>query len=82
MLGIGVGRTERLVSEAERGFLMKVSVYKLEDGGVSVLVQASPGKGRSPVMVDGVTKANIREKVLPVITQLRAPRATQLVLPV
>ena len=30
---------------------MKVSVYALEDGRMDVLVQATPGKGRAPVVV-------------------------------
>ena len=53
---------------------MKVSIYKEEAGGFSVLVQASPGKGRSPVVLTGITKENIQEKVLPAVEVARRPK--------
>lgn len=56
---------------------MRVSVYKLEDGGLAVLVQSSPGKGRPPVMIGGVTLGNLTAKVLPVVKQLRKPKGEQ-----
>lgn len=52
---------------------MKVSVYVLEDGGMSVLVQASPGSGLSPALVQEVTQENFKSKVLPVVTRMRRP---------
>lgn len=54
---------------------MKVSVYKDEEGSLSVLVQASLGEARAPILVGGVTLENIQEKVLPVIEAIRAPRS-------
>lgn len=57
---------------------MKVSVYKLEGGGMSVMVESSPGKGRAPVLLQDITPENIAAKVLPVIQQLRRPKGAQL----
>lgn len=53
---------------------MKVSVYRLDGGGLSVLVQASVGKGRAPVLLQGITPENVVEKVLPVVAAFRGPK--------
>lgn len=53
---------------------MKVSVYKDLGGGMTLMVQASPGKGRSPVVIGEVTHKNLREKLLPAIEAMRLPR--------
>lgn len=53
---------------------MKVSVYKNEDGTMSVLVQASPGKGRSPVLLSGVTPENVVQMVRQVVDGMRLPK--------
>lgn len=53
---------------------MKVLVYKLETGGFSVLVQASPGKGRAPVVLNDVTLENIKGRVLPAVEAARRPK--------
>lgn len=61
---------------------MRVSVYKEEAGGFSVLVQASPGKGRSPVLLNAITLKNIKEKVLPAVENARRPKgASDLIFP-
>lgn len=61
---------------------MKVSVYKGLEGAMSVLVQASPGAGRTPVVIEGITRENIQEKVLPVVVAMRLPKPLQqLILP-
>lgn len=53
---------------------MKVSVYKQEDGTVSILVQASPGKGRTPVLIRDVQPAAVKAAVGPVIDAMRRPK--------
>lgn len=59
---------------------VKVSVYKLEQGELAVLVQASPGKGRAPVLLQGITAENIVEKTLPVVVAMRKQKGEQIVL--
>lgn len=50
---------------------MKVSVYKVLGDGMAILVQASPGMGRAPIMISGITRKNLKEKVLPVVEGMR-----------
>lgn len=54
---------------------MRVSVYPDPGGGFTVLVQASPGKGVSPRVLRDVAQGDLVDKVLPVVTELRGPRA-------
>lgn len=51
---------------------MKVSVYKEDGGALSVLLEASPGKGLAPVLVRGVTLDNITDKVSVEVEKMRA----------
>lgn len=53
---------------------MKVSVYKEEGGAFSVLVQASPGKGRPPVLVVGVTAEEAKAEAVLLVDAMRGPR--------
>lgn len=53
---------------------MRVHVYKHDDGDMSVLLEPSPGKGRPPVVLQGITSENVREKVLPQLAAMRAPK--------
>ena len=71
-LGVGEPGVRRVSDE--RGDNMRVSVYKLEDGAMAVLVEASPGKGFAPVLTHGVTPANVTELVRPVIDRMRRPK--------
>ena len=57
---------------------MRVSVYKLDDGAMAVLVEASPGRGLSPVMLSDVTPENVEGRLTPLIEEMRRPRQTQL----
>lgn len=50
---------------------MKVSVYKLPDGRMDVMVEASQGSGKSPVVIRGVTRGSLVGRVLPVIEAQR-----------
>lgn len=81
VLGLGVEGVRRVASVVERGVLMRVSVYKLEDGKMDVLVESTPGKGRSPVMLPDVTREDVVERVLPLVTQMRRPKGAQLEIP-
>lgn len=60
---------------------MRVSVYKADDGILSVMVEASPGKGRPPVVMGVITPENVVEKVLPLVTAMRRPRGERAELP-
>jgi hypothetical protein len=60
---------------------MRVHIYLREDGLMDVLVESSPGRRRSPVLVQGVTQENVVDKVGPVVAQVRGPRETQPVPP-
>ena len=53
---------------------MRVYVYKTEGPTMVVLVEASPGSGRAPVLLEGVTRENLVGKVLPVVESMRGPR--------
>ncbi len=57
---------------------MRVSVYLLADGTMDALVIATPGKGRAPVLLKGVTPANVVAAVLPVVEGMRLPKGAQL----
>lgn len=53
---------------------MRVHVYKHPEGPMSVLIEPSPGKGRPPILLEGITPANVRGKVLPELAAVRAPK--------
>lgn len=53
---------------------MKVSIYKLPDGSMDALVEASPGNGRAPVVLRGITPENVVEAVLPVVREMKGRR--------
>lgn len=50
---------------------MKVSVYKETDGALAVLVQASPGSGRIPLVLPGLTKGTLKAAVLQAVKDMR-----------
>lgn len=53
---------------------MKVSIYRLEGGRIDVMVEASPGNGKAPVVLQDVTMEGIRLRVGPVIAAQRGRR--------
>ncbi len=53
---------------------MKVSIYKLPDGTMDALVEASPGNGKAPVVLRGVTPENVVGVVLPVVREMKGRR--------
>lgn len=50
---------------------MRVRVYKDPDGNLTALVTASPGHGKPPVVVGGITAENVVDKITPVLEALR-----------
>lgn len=53
---------------------MRVSVYRDLDGEMSVLIEATPGKGRAPVLLRNVTAENVVAGVRPLIDAMRRPK--------
>lgn len=60
---------------------MRVGVYVVRNGKLSVLVEASPGRGMSPVLLPDLEANQVRAAVLPVIQQMRVSRPLQPGLP-
>lgn len=60
---------------------MRVSVYRLPDGSMDVMVEASPGSGKSPVLVQGVTQDNVIEAVHPLVVAQKGRRVEPETLP-
>lgn len=60
---------------------MRVHVYKQDDGQMSVFLEPSLGKGRSPVVFADITAANVKERILPAIVSMRAPKVPRRMLP-
>lgn len=57
---------------------MKVSVYKEIDGTMAILIQASPGSGKAPVVLPGVTREGLRKAVSEAVQTMREPRGLAL----
>ncbi len=57
---------------------MKVSVYLGAEGMMDVLVQSSPGKGRSPVVLPAITPSNVVARVGPVVEEMRTRKRPKL----
>lgn len=55
--------------------MVKVYVYKLENGRRDVLVEPTLGNGKAPVLLKEVTSEDILDRVLPVIVEARRPSA-------
>lgn len=58
----------------ERGKNMKVSIFKLPDGSMDVLVEASVGSGKPPVLLQGVTEDDVVSRVRPVVDAQKGRR--------
>ena len=57
---------------------MRVRVYKTDEGELIALITPSPGKGKPPVLIRGITSTNVIDKVLPEVLAMRAPRSPRL----
>lgn len=53
---------------------MRVHVYKGDESTHQVFVEPSPGKGRPPVLLRGVTSENVVALVSPAVEAMRKPR--------
>lgn len=60
---------------------MRVIIYRDDEGRMTAFVQPSPGKGRSPVYLDGITLESVVDLVLPVVMGLRRPKGEKFELP-
>ena len=56
---------------------MKVSVYPRTDGKLDVLVEASLGNGKPPVLVKGVERGSVAGEIGPVIDAQRGRVAVE-----
>lgn len=54
---------------------MRVHIYKGVEGRHQVFVEPSPGKGRPPVLLRGITSGNVVSAVLPAVEAMRKPKA-------
>lgn len=57
---------------------MKVTVYKLPEGRIDIMVEAAPGHGKPPVLLSHVTKAELAERIGPVLDAQRGRRPEKL----
>lgn len=53
---------------------MKVSIYKLPEGRIDLMVEASTGHGKAPVVLLKITKDNLAAQLAPVLDALRGRR--------
>lgn len=56
---------------------MKISVYKADGGEFSVLVEAAIGHGKPPVLLPGVTRESLRERLGPVLEHQKGKKTQQ-----
>lgn len=54
---------------------MRVHVYKDAKGNLSAMVEPAPGKGKIPVVVQGITAENVVEVIAPILEEMRRPKA-------
>lgn len=71
---LGVGDTVSFGWLAHRRYVMRVYVYKHENGTQSVLVEPTLGSGKTPILIHKVTRETIVGLVLPVVNSLRGGR--------
>lgn len=57
-----------------KGFTMRVSVYKLSEGRVDVMVEAATGHGKAPVVLQDVDVARLPELLAPVLAAQKGRR--------
>jgi hypothetical protein len=53
---------------------MRVHIYKDDAGKLSAFVEPSPGKGKAPLLLVGITPENVVEQVLPAVVAMRRPK--------
>lgn len=53
---------------------MRVTVYKLEGDRIDIMVEASPGNGKSPVVLQHITKESLVGALLPVVEAQKGRR--------
>lgn len=53
---------------------MKVSIYKLPEGRIDIMVEAATGHGKAPVVLQGITKSTLAERIAPVLVAQQGRR--------
>lgn len=53
---------------------MKVSIFKLPDGRIDIMVEAAVGHGKPPVVLQDVTRETLRERLAPVLATQKGRR--------
>lgn len=73
----GVGRALCSAIVTERSRDMKVNIYKEPGGTFAIMVQASPGKGKPPVVVLGLAVRDVAGAVRPIVDEMRRPKESR-----
>lgn len=71
---LGEGLTPARIEISERSSEMKVSIYKGDGPPFAILLEASPGKGRPPVLLPQVSIEDLVGTVGPEIAAMRLPK--------
>lgn len=66
----------QLSSSIGKEVTMRVSIYRVGDGRLDVMVEASPGNGKAPVVLQHITREDFVSRVSPVIDAQRGRRDT------
>lgn len=56
---------------------MRMSIYKLPDGRIDVMVEAAPGHGKAPVVLQAVTRADFAARLDPVLAGQKGRRVRE-----
>lgn len=56
---------------------MRVSIYKLPEGRIDILVEAAVGHGKPPITLQKVTRETLRDRLNPVLEVQRGRRKSQ-----
>lgn len=53
---------------------MKVSIYKLPDNRIDLMVEAAPGNGKAPVVLQRIVKDGLADQLMPVLLAQKGRR--------
>lgn len=53
---------------------MRVSIYKLADGRIDIMVEAAVGHGKPPVVLQDITSEDFEERLVPVLAAQKGRR--------
>lgn len=72
----GVEGAQCAAMAADRRAVVKVSVYVVEGKVDAILVEATVGNGKPPILLKGITKENIGASVLEAVEHQRGRRTS------